>query len=115
MLIPLFARVAGFKIENFWRRGSRTFVRCTARLSRRLLAEEAERVERLTEASVEETEVVRDCSPDEVEQWQTKLIEVLAAGATAGALRKIAVGGRRSRRGPQKPSIPPLPPPDSAA
>jgi hypothetical protein len=115
MVIPLFARVTGFKVESLWRPGSRGCVRCTARLSRPLLVEEMERLERLANADVERTEVVYECCPDEVEERQLKLVETLAGGASAVAVRRAAAGGRRSRRAPRRGE--PVPPrsPEPAA
>jgi hypothetical protein len=115
MLIPLFPRVAGFKIENFWRRGSRAIVRCTARLSRRLRADETERVERLANTLVEQREVIHECGPDEVEEWHTKLVDALAGAPPLQATPRVAVGERPSRRGPRRLPLAPIRPPDSAA
>jgi hypothetical protein len=109
----MFPRVTGFKIENFWRRGSRGAVRCTARLSRRLSADESQRIERLANTFVERSEVVHECGPDEVEEWHTKLVDALA-GAATGAPRRVALGERRSRRSQQRASNAP-PQPDPAA
>lgn len=114
VLIPMFPQVTGFKIENFWRRGSRGAVRCTARLSRRLSADETERIERLANTFVEGSEVVHACGPDEVEEWHTKLLDALA-GAATGALGRVAVGERRSRRSRQRAPNAPPPQPDPAA
>jgi len=100
VVIPLFARVTGFKVESLWRPGTRGSVRCTARLSRPLLTEEMERLERLADADVERTEVVYECCPDEVEERHLKLVETLA-GASAVTARRAAVGGKRSRRTPR--------------
>ncbi|HEY3170934.1 MAG TPA: hypothetical protein VGK08_08005 [Thermoanaerobaculia bacterium] len=100
-MIPLFARVAGFKIENAWRRGSRGQVRCTARLSRALRREEAERVQRLVETSVNGSEVVHECRPEETEDWYAKLTDALAGMPTRGE-RRAAVGERRTRRARRK-------------
>jgi hypothetical protein len=114
VLIPMFPRVTGFKIENLWKHGSRGAVRCTARLSRRLSADERERIERLANTFVERSEVVHECGPDEVEEWHTNLVDALA-GAATGALRRVAVGERCSRRSQQRaPNAPPRQP-DPAA
>jgi hypothetical protein len=102
MVIPLFAQVTGFKVENLWRRGTRGVVRCTARLSRPLLAEERERIERLTDTDVERTEVVYECRPDEVEGRYLKLTETLA-GVAPITVRRAAVGEKKSRRAQRKP------------
>jgi len=112
MVIPLFARVTGFKIENLWRRASRGAVRCTARLSRPLLADERERVERLADTDVERTEVVYECRPEEVEERQLKLVETLA-GVTPIASRRAVVGEKKTRRASRKrrPSLPRSPEP----
>jgi hypothetical protein len=100
VVIPLFARVTGFKVESLWRPGTRGSVRCTTRLSRPLLTEEMERIERLADADVERTEVVYECCPDEVEERQLKLVETLA-GDSAVTARRAAVGGRKARRAPR--------------
>ncbi|HEV8609230.1 MAG TPA: hypothetical protein VGS98_04085 [Thermoanaerobaculia bacterium] len=112
MVIPLFAQVTGFKVENLWRRGSRGVVRCTARLSRPLLAEERERIERLAGTDAERTEVVYECRPDEVEERHLKLVETLAGVAPIN-VRRAAVGEKKPRRVPRKrePDLPRLPEP----
>lgn len=102
MLIPLFARVTAFKVENAWRSGPRGLVRCTTRLSRRLRSVEAERVKRLLEASVGEREVVHECRPEEIEEWHNRLADALA-GARIGAEVRAAIGERRPRRVSRKP------------
>jgi hypothetical protein len=114
VVIPLFARVTGFKVESLWRPGTRGSVRCTARLSRPLLTEEMERIERLADADVERTEVVYECCPDEIEERQLKLVETLAGASTVTA-RRAAVGGKKARRGPR--TAEPVPPrsPEPAA
>jgi hypothetical protein len=112
MVIPIFARVTGFKVENLWRRASRGAVRCTARLSRPLLAEERERVERLADTDVERTEVVYECRPEDVEERRLRLVETLA-GVAPIAARRAAVGERKARRVSRKrePESPRLPEP----
>lgn len=113
VLIPIFPRVTGLKIEHLWRRGSPGAVRCTARLSRRLRADEVNRIERLANTCVERAEVVHECGPDEVEDWHTRLVDALA-GAAAFAPRRAAVG-ERPQRGPRTPANAPRPQPDPAA
>ncbi|HEV8232354.1 MAG TPA: hypothetical protein VGQ75_08390 [Thermoanaerobaculia bacterium] len=114
MVIPLFARVTGFKIEDAWRRGSRGLVRCTARLSRALRQEEAERVQRLVETQVNGSEVVHECRPEVAEDWHAKLTDALAGTPTRGEGR-AAVGERRTRRSPRKGGAPPPRSPEPAA
>jgi hypothetical protein len=97
MVIPLFPRVTGFKVENLWRRGSRGTVRCTARLSRSLRAEERERIGRLAATSVDGTVVVHEGRADDVEEWHTKLLDALA-GVAMPRERQAAVGERRKSR-----------------
>jgi len=101
MVIPLFARVTGFKIEDAWRRGSRGLVRCTARVSRALRQEEAERVQRLVETQLNGNEVVHECRPEETEDWHAKLTDALA-GTPTRRERRAAVGERTTRRAPRK-------------
>lgn len=97
MLIPLYAQITAFKVENLWRRRPDCSVRCTARLSRRLRGEELERVERLPDTFVESTQVVHDCRPEEVEDWHTRLVEALA-GTRPGRARPVAIGEKKLRR-----------------
>lgn len=113
MLIPLFARVTGFKVENLWRRGSRGTVRCTARLSRRLRAEELERIARLETTSVDGAVVVHEGRAEGVEEWLTKLLDALA-GVASPRERRAAVGERKARRVVRKGRTDP-PKPDPAA
>lgn len=84
MLVSLFPRVTGIKVENAWGRGARGMVRCTARLTRALRAEESERVNRLLKTSIDGEEIVHECRPEEVEEWHTRLVEALS-GAWAPA------------------------------
>lgn len=114
MVIPLFPRVTGFKVENLWRRGSRGAIRCTARLSRPLRAEEVERVERLPGTSARKSEVVHECQLEGVEHWHTSLVDALA-GVSIAPLRRAAVGDRRSRRPTRKPDPEPTSGPEPAA
>jgi hypothetical protein len=113
MLIPLFARVTGFKVENLWRRGSRGVVRCTARLSRRLRAEELERIGRLASTSVDGSVVVHEGRAEDVEEWHTQLLDALA-GVALPRERRVAVGERKPRRVVRKGRTDP-PKPDPAA
>jgi hypothetical protein len=96
MLISLFPRVTGLKLENAWGRGSGGMVLCTARLSRPLRPEEWERVDRLPATSLEGDEVVHECRPEEVEGWHTQLVEAL--GGSASGERRAAASGQRSSR-----------------
>jgi hypothetical protein len=112
MVIPLHAQVTGFKVENLWRRKSRSSVRCTARLSRRLRAVEVERVEQLPDTFVERAQVVHDCGPEEIEHWHTRLVEALT-GVGPGA-RPVAEEERKPRRVLRKTSAD-VPRPEPAA
>jgi len=105
MLIPLFPRVTGLKLENAWGRGSGGMVLCTARLSRPLRPEEWERVDRLPGTSAEGDEVVHECRPEEVEGWHTRLIEALGGSSGSSERRTAAAGQRpsRKRRGDRRP------------
>ena len=105
MLIPLFPRVTGLKLENAWGRGSGGMVLCTARLSRPLRPEECERVDRLPGTSAEGDEVVHECRPEEVEGWYTQLVEALGGSSGSGERRTAAAGQRpsRKRRGDRRP------------
>jgi hypothetical protein len=108
MLISLFPRVTGLKLENAWGRGSGGMVLCTARLSRPLRPEEWERVDRLPGTSAEGDEVVHECRPEEVEGWHTQLVEALGGPSASGERRASAAGQRparpaRKRRGGRRP------------
>jgi hypothetical protein len=82
VLIPLLPRVTGMKMENAWGRGSRGMIRCTARLSRPLRARERQLLERLPGTIIQgRSEVVHECLPDEVEDWQSLLSDVLRGDA----------------------------------
>jgi hypothetical protein len=109
MVIPLFPRLTGFKVENLWRRGSRGAIRCTARLSRPLRAEEVERIERLPRTSARQSEVVHDCFPEELEHWHERLVDALA-GVSVAPPRRAAIGERRAPRPASKPDPDPKPP-----
>ena len=102
MIISILPRVTGMKIENAWGRGSRGMVRCTARLSRPLRAKEERWLDRLPGTSVEGIEVGRECRPEEIEEWQALLAEVLlgapAPPARRAAAAGVAVAGPKSRR-----------------
>lgn len=97
MLIPLFPQVTGFKIENLWRRGSGGIVRCTARFSRLLRAEESGRIERLANTSVSRASVIHECRAEDVEEWHRNLVQALA-GAPVPPTRHAAVAERKARR-----------------
>ena|SRR5687768_8378051 len=102
MLVSLFPRVTGMKIENSWGRGSRGLVRCTARLTRALRTEESERINRLLKTSIDGSQVVHECRPEEVEEWHTRLIEALSGAWVPAAATAAARGGAeraRSRKG----------------
>lgn len=102
MIVPLFPGVTGIKVENAWGRGSRGLVRCTARLTRALRAEESERIQRLRKTSVEGGQVVHECRPEEVEEWHTRLVEALSgAWAPSPVPAKVACDPNRSRKDPR--------------
>jgi len=101
MIISILPRVTGMKIENAWGRGSRGMVRCTARLSRPLRAKEERWLDRLPGTNVEGIEVGRECRPEEIEEWQALLAEVLGAPAPPArraAAAGVAVAGPKARR-----------------
>ncbi len=100
MLISLFPRVTGLKLENSWGRGSSGAVRCTARLSRALRREEYGLIDRLPKTQVNRDEVVYECRPEEVESWHNQLVEALAGSSWE---RRAAVGGKRPARSPRQP------------
>ena len=89
MLVSLFPRVTGIKVENAWGRGTHGIVRCTARLTRALRAEESERINRLLNTSTDGRQIVHECRPEEVEEWHTRLVEALS-GSWAPALSPVA-------------------------
>lgn len=102
MLVHLFPRVTGMKVEGAWGRGSRGVVRCTARLTRPLRAKESERINRLLKTSIDGTQVTRECRPEEVEEWHTRLVEALS-GAWAPMAASAAVNAEdRARRDSRK-------------
>ncbi|MEO8349580.1 MAG: hypothetical protein ABI610_11760 [Acidobacteriota bacterium] len=78
------------KIENAWGRGARGMVRCTARLTRSLRAEESKRINRLLKTSIEGTQVIHECRPEEMEEWHTRLVEALS-GAWAPTAAPVAL------------------------
>lgn len=88
MLVPLFPRVTGLKIENAWGRGSSGIVRCTARLTRPLRKPEAERIARLLNTSIAGSEVIHECLPEAVEEWHTRLIESLSGAWAPAVVRR---------------------------
>jgi hypothetical protein len=106
MIVPLFPRVTGLKVENAWGRGTSGLVRCTARLTRALRAEESERIHRILKTSVEGGEVVHECRPEEVDEWHTRLVEVLSgalAPAPSPVAAKVAGDSDRSRKNLPRP------------
>lgn len=76
-------------------------VRCTARLTRRLRAEESERITRLVKTSIDGTQVTRECRPEEVEEWHTRLVEALS-GAWAPVPASAAVNAEGRVRRPSR-------------
>ena len=106
MLVPLFPRVTGIKVENAWGRGSSGLVRCTARLTRALRAEESERINRLLKTSIEGRELVHECRPEDVEEWHTRLVEALS-GTWAPVPSPVAVKAVYARARTRKASLRP--------
>jgi hypothetical protein len=105
MIVPLFPRVSGLKVENAWGRGSSGLVCCTARLTRAPRVEESKRINRLLKTSIVGTEIVHECRPEEVEEWHTRLVEALSgawAPVTDVAGRRLEVRAR-SRKGYGRP------------
>lgn len=100
MIVPIFPRVTGMKIENTWGRGSRGMVRYTARLTRALRAAESERITRLLKTSIDGTQIIHECRPEEVEEWHTRLVEALSGAWAPPA--PVAVGGGDERARPRK-------------
>lgn len=88
MLVSLFPRVTGLKIENAWGRGSRGMVRCTARLTRPLRGPESERIRRLLDTSIEGSQVIHECLPEKVEGWHTRLVEALSGALAPAVVRR---------------------------
>jgi hypothetical protein len=103
MLISLVPRVTGMKIENAWGRGSRGMVRCTARLSRSLRSQELHRIEGLAGTTAQANEVIHECRPEEVEDWNSLLSDVLQGEWMAPAHRVAQVAGRKTRRDRKRP------------
>ena len=104
MLISLLPRVTGMKIENAWGRGSRGMVTCTARLSRPLRTKEWHRLEGLPETTVQgRIEVVHECRPDEVEDWQALLSDVLCGEWVPPARAVAQTAGPKARRERKRP------------
>lgn len=94
MVVAMFPKVAGMKVESSWGHGKRGFVRCIAWLTRSLTAKEAERLRSLTPDLAEGNRVTGYCRPQAVEAWQENL--TLALGlATQPAARRVR---RRSPR-----------------
>lgn len=76
-------------------------VRCTARLTRSLRKDESQRINRLLKTSIDGTQIIHECRPEEVEEWHTRLVEALS-GAWAPAAAPVAVRGGDERRVPHK-------------
>lgn len=82
MLIPLFPKVAGIKMESSWGHGKRGIVRCLARLTRPLTHGQAERLASLLPLNEAiGNRVVGYCSLSEVEEWQESLERSLILAA----------------------------------
>lgn len=80
-------------------------VRCTARLTRALRAEESERIHRLRKTSVEGEQVVHECRPEEVDEWHTRLVEALSgvlAPAASPVPAKVVCEPNRLPKGPRR-------------
>ena len=81
-------------------------VRCTARLTRALGAEESDRILRLLKTSVEGQQVVHECRPEEVDEWHTRLVELLSgtwAPAPSPVAAKVVSDPNRSRKNAPRP------------
>jgi len=98
VLISLVPRVTGMKIENAWGRGSRGMVRCTARLSRSLRAKECHRLESLPGTTVQKNEVVHECRPEEMEDWNSLISDVLRGDWIPPARPAAQAAGRKPPR-----------------
>jgi len=110
VLISLFPRVTGLKLENAWGRGSERVLRCTARLSRSLRPEEWERVERLPKTRADGNQVTHECRPEEIEWWHTQLVEALSASSAPIEGRAAAAGQRSGRSLRKRRGVPPREP-----
>jgi hypothetical protein len=91
------------KIENAWGRGSRGMVRCTARLSRPLRPKEWHRLEGLPGTTVQENVVVHECRPDEVDDWNSLLSDVLRGEWFPPARPVAQTAGPKTRRERKRP------------
>ena len=72
-------RVAAVRIESSWE--SQDTVRCVARLTRALTAEEAKRVQAIAGFEVETDRVFYDCRPEEIEAREKHLGAALERAA----------------------------------
>jgi hypothetical protein len=73
-------------------------VRCTAWLSRPLRAKEERWLDRLPGTNLDGIEVVHECRPEEIEDWQALLTDVLRGEWVPAARPAAQVAGRKARR-----------------
>lgn len=91
MLVSIFPHVTGIKVESSWGHGTKGIVRCVARLTRPLSAEQSERLGELMPLEASEKDcIVAYCPASEVEDWREALERslVLAARASSRRTRK---------------------------
>lgn len=82
MLVPLFPKVAGIKLESSWGHGKKGIVRCLARLTRPLTNRQAERLANLLPLNETiEDRVVGYCPLSDVEEWRESLERSLILAA----------------------------------
>jgi hypothetical protein len=99
VMVPLITAV---RVDTQWDSKS-PFLRCLARLTRRLTPLEREQMRRFPEFSVQDEDgVTYTCRPEEAEAFQKRLSGALAAAAAAaretpGALRPLRRPGARPR------------------
>jgi hypothetical protein len=96
MVLVMYPKVAGMKVESSWGHGRKAVVRCIAYLTRRLTAREADRLRSLV--SLEEVDGDRltwFCRPEEVEPLQERVNLALDRAVRAGRVRS---GMRLARR-----------------
>lgn len=74
MLVSLFPKVAGIKLESSWGHGKKGIVRCLARLTRPLTNRQAVRLASLLPLNEAiEDRVVGYCPLSDVEEWRESL------------------------------------------
>ena len=96
MVIWMFPRIAGIKVESSWGHGRRGLVRCTVRLTRNLTAREAERLSTMVDVETDGGRLVYVCRPEEVEEREERLDRALARLARR---RTSSLDSARERRG----------------